>query len=264
MVQARLTRVFWIAAAATVVVAGLFALVAVIGGNFDETDGKILGTLGTALLAGAVATVGGTLVESSLASPLGKALVGVALVAAPVSIAAIWNGFDSSGLARAAGSSYVLLATGVLVGTARVLVGERRRLVPLFAAVCGFALLASGLSVGAIVAGPVSSGYGKGLAAVWIVTGIAYLLVPIARRLVVEPAGSGPEPVDLAAGVEAAGVRMRLATGHAKLGRETVVVVLAGEARAGTTELGPGDAVVAGAGTELDVGESGQALLIGR
>src|SRR5258707_508249 len=136
MSRAELLRLFWIGAATILVVAALVALAAVVTGSFDSTDAKILGALGTLLLAGAVATVGAALREARRSAELGAILVGAGPVLGLIAVAAIWNEFDSDGLSRAAGASYVLLATGLLVGTARVLVGDRPTLMPLFGVNC--------------------------------------------------------------------------------------------------------------------------------
>ena len=74
MRRAELLRLFWIGAATILVVAALVALAAVITGSFDSTDAKILGSLGTLLLAGAVATVGASLREAQRAPSLGVLL----------------------------------------------------------------------------------------------------------------------------------------------------------------------------------------------
>ena len=50
--RGRLARVSWTGAAAILVVAALVALFAVVRGDFSDTDGRILGTLAAALLAG--------------------------------------------------------------------------------------------------------------------------------------------------------------------------------------------------------------------
>ncbi len=43
----RVTRIFWLGAAAALVVAALVAIAAIVGGSFDDTDGRILLTLTT-------------------------------------------------------------------------------------------------------------------------------------------------------------------------------------------------------------------------
>jgi hypothetical protein len=268
MRRAQLLRLFWIGAAAILVVAALVALAAVVSGSFDSTDGKILASLGTLLLAGAVATVGASLREARRAPGVGAILAVATPVLGLVAVAAIWNDFDSSPLARAAGSSYVLLATGLLVGTARVLVGDRTTLLPLFFVNCGLAVLGATLSVIAILAGDASAGYGKLVAAVWILAVLAYLLIPVGRRLSAAPATTtteGPRRIDLDAGAETGGTHVRIVSGvDAPLRHETIALVLDGRARAGSMELAAGDAVVVPAGTAFAVEPNGHTLLVGR
>ena len=64
-------RLFWIGAAVLLGVAALVAVVAVLRGDFTETDGKILATLGTTLAAGGAALAGLALVERRDLAPLG-------------------------------------------------------------------------------------------------------------------------------------------------------------------------------------------------
>jgi hypothetical protein len=268
MRRAELLRLFWIGAATILVVAALVALAAVTTGTFDTTDAEILGTLGTLLLAGAMATVGASLREARRSLWLGATLIAAGPVLGLIAVAAIWNEFDSSPLVRAAGASYVLLATGLLVGTARVLVGDRPTLMPLFGVNCSLAVLGATLSVAAILATHASSGYGKLLAAVWILAVLAYGLIPVGRRLSAAPAtptAEGPRRVDLAAGAETAGTQVRIVSGmDAPLRQETIVLVLDGRARAGTTVLTAGEAMVVPAGTAFAVEPNGHTLLVGR
>jgi peptidoglycan/LPS O-acetylase OafA/YrhL len=71
----RLRRLFWRGAATLLVIAALVALAAVIGGDFDETDGEILATLGLVLLAGGVALAGLGLHEQGKAAPVSIAIL---------------------------------------------------------------------------------------------------------------------------------------------------------------------------------------------
>jgi len=61
--RVRLSRIFWIGAAAILVAAALVALVAVLRGDFSDSDGRILGTLAAALIAGSTLVAGLVLVE---------------------------------------------------------------------------------------------------------------------------------------------------------------------------------------------------------
>ena len=55
MTRLRLTRIFWIGAAATLVVAALIGVAGLLRSEFTETDGQILLTLLTLLVAGGAA-----------------------------------------------------------------------------------------------------------------------------------------------------------------------------------------------------------------
>jgi peptidoglycan/LPS O-acetylase OafA/YrhL len=56
-------RLFWIGAAALLGVAALISIVALLRGEFTETDGKILGTLAAAFLAGSSSLAGHALID---------------------------------------------------------------------------------------------------------------------------------------------------------------------------------------------------------
>ena len=215
-----------------------------------------------------MAKVGASLRQAHRTHLLGAILVAAGPVLGLIAVAAIWNEFDSSPLVRAAGASYVLLATGLLVGTARVLVGDRPTLLPLFGVNCSLAVLGATLSVAAILATHASSGYGKLLAAVWILAVLAYVLIPVGRRLSAAPAATemdGAHRIDLETGAATAGTNVRIVSGvDAPLRHETIVLVLDGRARAGTLELAAGDAAVVPAGIAFAVEPNGHTLLVGR
>jgi hypothetical protein len=252
--RTRLLRLFWIGAAAILVAAALVALAAVVGGRFDETDGKILGTLGTALLAGAAATSGAALVEAKLAAGLGAVVATTSPVWFAVIAVALWRNFDGD-LGKASATGYVVLAAELVVATARLLVGPRRRLLPLFGATAGCVALATVLTTVAIWRDRAGSGWGKAIAAFWILGVLGYLLVPVARRLTGAPGAGPPRRVDLAAGIELGRARIHLAR-TAPAVRESLYIVVTGRARIGELELAAGDAalVPAGAIAELDAG----------
>lgn len=73
MTRRRLTRVFWLGAAAILVVAAPISLVAVLRGKFSQTDGRILDTLASLLYCGG-AGLGG-LASSTWALNGGRRLV---------------------------------------------------------------------------------------------------------------------------------------------------------------------------------------------
>jgi len=261
MSRAGALRLFWIGAAATLVAAALVSIVAVLAGGFDRTDGKILGALGTVLLGGAVTTVGASLRETYRSIGLGSTLCFGAPMLTVVAIVAIVDDFQAASLGKAAGLAYVLLATGGVVGTARILAKERRQLL-LFGLVAGTASLAAALVSFAIVNDRIGSW--KVLVATLIVMVLAYVLVPVSRRLAGVQVESAPTRVDLGHGTSVAGVRVRVVQDATTLDSDAVVVVLEGGAAAGSLAVGPGEAVLAPAGTVLEPGADGRVLLVGR
>jgi hypothetical protein len=117
----RPSRIFWIGAAALRVAAALVALGAVARGDFSDTDGRILSTLGAALLAGSTLIAGLTLAERGARAP-GWACAAVAVPGFALVLYAIV--LDGGGDATRVGWS------GGLVLVAALVDGEETRLAP--------------------------------------------------------------------------------------------------------------------------------------
>lgn len=189
MTRSRLARIFWLGAAALLVVAALVALSAVLGGDFSETDGRILGTLAALLLAGGTFISGLVLVERD------RALLGrVAAVVAPIGLAllcyAIWDFvFDGEGDAWRWGWLGALLLIATLVAVTARLLAESAPLTPLAIATGLLAALAAAVSAYAIW-GNESDAVGKTLAVLWILTAVCYFLIPVLERF----RGETPDP----------------------------------------------------------------------
>lgn len=181
MTRRRLARIFWIGAAASLVVAALIALAAVLRGDFSETDGRILATLAALLLAG------GTLISGLLLIERDDALLGrVATVVAPIGLGlltyAIWDFvFDGGGDHWRYGWAGALALIAALVAVTARLLAESPRLTPLAVSTGLLAGFAASLSIYAIW-GHESDAIGKALAAAWILTGVCYFLVPVLER----------------------------------------------------------------------------------
>jgi len=177
----RLRRFFWIGAASILVVAALIAIAAILRGDFSETDGKILGTLGILLLCGALSIAGLALVERGLLPVLGWASVGTAAVGFAILVAALWTEFDSETLGRWAGTALVVIVVGLLVVTSLLLL----RAPKLFPLVAGEALalgVAALIVVGGIWSDDLSEGAAKADAVLWILGILCWLLVPVLQR----------------------------------------------------------------------------------
>ena len=182
MTRRRLARTFWIGAAAALVVAALIALAAVLRGDFSDTDGRILGTLAALLLAG------GTLISGLVLVDRDDALLGrVAVVVAPVGFGllayAIWDFvFDGGGDAWRYGWTGVVVLVAALISVTARLLAESAAMTPLATVAGVFAGLSAAVSAYAIWGRTDSESIGKALAALWILTGVCYLLVPVLER----------------------------------------------------------------------------------
>jgi hypothetical protein len=192
----RLGRIFWIGAAAILVVAALVALAAILRGDFSSTDWRILITLGALLYTGGTALAGLALAERGRT----QALVGWTVVAAaPVCLAlvlwAIWRfagDGDGGTEVKLAWSSVLVLLAG-LVSATGLLLARGSRLARLAGAAGGLAALAAALSVAGVWTESGSDTFVKALAALWILAGLGYFLVPILARF--SSAASGTRAV---------------------------------------------------------------------
>ncbi|MGH3135923.1 MAG: hypothetical protein ACRDPV_05455 [Gaiellaceae bacterium] len=181
MNRRRLARIFWIGAAASLVVAALIALAAVLRGNFSDTDGRILGTLAALLLAGGTLISGLVLVERDNAL-LGRVSVVVAPIGLGLLVYGIWDfAFDGGGDHWRYGWAGALTVIAALIAVTARLLAESPALTPLAVVTGIIASCAAALSLYAIW-GYESDVVGKALAVLWILTGVCYFLIPVLER----------------------------------------------------------------------------------
>lgn len=260
-----LVRLFWIGAAATLVAAALVALVAVLGGHFGQTDGKILATLGSALLAGACATAAGEAAARRVLGRVPPFLIAGCVVAFALVAVWIWRGFGTE-FGSVAGSAYLLLGVELLVVTDRLMARRGDRSFALFVAATMLLLAAAGLTLAGIWGTDYGDGAGKAVAAVWILAGLAYLLTPVAARLArATRRPAAPQRVDLGAGVRVAGVTVRAAgaTGTFRSAADVLYVVAQGTASVAGIEFAAGDAVLVPAGVEHELSGDARVVAVG-
>jgi hypothetical protein len=181
----RLVRTFWISAAAVLVVAALIALAAVVRGDFSDTDGRILVTLAAFLYAGGTSLSGLALVDRGSARVLGWIVAGVGPVGLAVVLWAIWSFvFDGENEpASKLGWSSVLVLLAALVSSTALLLARREALVRLAWGAGALAGLAATISIVGIWSEPDADAFIKLVAVLWILTGLAYFLVPILQRM---------------------------------------------------------------------------------
>ena len=184
MTRIPFARVFWLGAAGTVVLAALVGVGAVVGGDFSDTDARILITLSALLYAGGTALAGLALADRGPGRRLGLVVAVVAPIGLVLMLWAIWDFIDEGdnepGLKLAWTAVLVLLAG--LVATTGLLLARRDGLVRLAGAAGALAGLAATLSIAGIWSGDSDDAFLKALAVLWILSAVAYFLVPILGR----------------------------------------------------------------------------------
>jgi hypothetical protein len=181
MTTGALRRLFWRGAAGLLVLAALVALSALVGRGFDETDGKIMATLGVALLAGGAGVVGLALREQKKSEPLSAGILGVVPLCFLVLAAYIWRGFEGDGMGRWAGTALVVLVSACLLGSSLLMLRDRAyvRIVLAEAGALGLALVTT---TALIWSHDAADGTAKLAAACWILAVLGWVLVPVLQR----------------------------------------------------------------------------------
>jgi hypothetical protein len=203
----RLARTLWIGAAAILVAAALVALVAVLRGDFSDTDARILGTLAAVLFAGSTAIAGLALVERG-GRLLGWAVVGIAGPAFAALVYSIWDVvFDGAADSWRWGwlGALVLLAA-LLADTAR-LIARTRAMERLAEVAGGLAGAAAGMSAIAVWSDDPGDALGRVVAVLWILAALAYLLVPVLQRFTAADEAASARQLGELDGVELLAVR---------------------------------------------------------
>ena len=193
MTRVRLSRIFWIGAAATLVVAALIGVAGLLRSEFTETDGQILLTLLTLLVAGGAALAGLALVERATFTAFGWFATVVAVASFVLITAATWRDFDDDGLTKLAGVAAVTLIAALLVST-QMLLHRGRLLAVVVATWLTLCLAALGTTIG-ILGESESDELWKAVGTFWILGLLGWLLVPVLQRFT-------------AAGESASGIRV--------------------------------------------------------
>jgi hypothetical protein len=172
---------FWIATAAALIVGALIGIAGILEGDISETDWKVLGTLGSLLLAGATAVAGLTLVEQRKLPGLGWGATATAGVGFVLLVAAIWNEFDLEGLSKLAGSAAIVLPGLLLATTGRSLL-RTNALLLVYGGMLAALTAAVLVSVGVVWSDDASDATWKAIATLWILAVLGWLLIPVIQR----------------------------------------------------------------------------------
>jgi hypothetical protein len=143
----QLRRVFLFGTITLVSVAALVAIVAVLGGSFGSTEGKIFATIAATFVAGSAIVAGVALIERGAARPLGYAGVALAACGFVLWTEQIWAEHDSEAYWKVLGLVLTWSLALLLVTAARLMTRSPRLLRTLYrataAAAAGAALIAS-------------------------------------------------------------------------------------------------------------------------
>lgn len=172
-------RLFWIGAAALLGVAALVSIVALLRGELTETDWRILASLGLTLVAGATALAGLALVERKDFVALGWVAILVALGGYLSVLRDIWTEpWDD----QATATALLLMGVLLLATTSRLLL-RRSSLEPLVALHLVLSTFSTATTMWLIWDdGPTDDMWAKVIAASWILTALAWALVPVLGR----------------------------------------------------------------------------------
>jgi hypothetical protein len=167
---------------------------AVVRGDFSETDGRILATLASALLAGPTIVAGLALVERGRRA-LGWLAVVLAIPGFALLAYAIWSFVFDGGEDDAWrwGWTGALLLAMLLVAVTAQLIARGGAMIRLAWATGALTAAAGIVSIAAIWAENPDDTLGRTLAVLWILAGLTYLLVPVLQRF--SNVGAGETPV---------------------------------------------------------------------
>ena len=149
---------------------------ALLRGEFTETDGKILGTLGAAFLAGSSSLAGLALIDRRDLVALGWAVAATGGIGFVVLTWQVWHEFSSENWSL---DTVVAVVAGLMLATSRLLY---RRFEWLYWTSAGLTAVTAVLFVWAIHVQPDGDNWGKALGTLGILTVLAWFLVPVLGR----------------------------------------------------------------------------------
>lgn len=174
-----LRRLFWLGAAVLFTIAALIAIVAVVGGHFGDTEGRILATCGLAFVCGSVILAGVACRDRDIVRPAAWAAIVLGVAAFAIWVGGVWADVSDAywKTARVVG---VWLLAALIVTTSRLIASSPRVLrtvVPgTWAAGTAAALLGSVMILGE------TGGPWKFEVVLVILTALGFALIPALER----------------------------------------------------------------------------------
>jgi peptidoglycan/LPS O-acetylase OafA/YrhL len=198
MLEVGFRRLFWIGAAGLLGLAALISIVALVRGDFTDTDWKILASLGIALGAGSACLAGLALVDRGELVWLGWAAVATGVGAFAVIMHQVWTESHSD---ERWTTALLLLGAVLLAATGRLLLPSGK-LESLYNGHLILSAVATAGTIGVIWdEGETPDSWGKLLGAMWILAALAWFLVPVlgrsSTRVSERVVGHGPGRVEV-------------------------------------------------------------------
>jgi hypothetical protein len=190
-------RILLVAIVSAVSLTGLIAILAVLGGDFDETEGKILATTGGFALASLFAMRGTILLDQGRHRELGWSVVALSAIAFLLELKVVWIDFGDSevtwkALAITAGFAGALGQIATSLSRRRP--GDPSSLRSLGRAAGACALTVEALIAFAAIAEADDPSYYQVLGAVFILDVVLVALESVVRRLGAPVARATPAP----------------------------------------------------------------------
>jgi hypothetical protein len=119
-------RLFWLGAAVLFSIAALIAIIAVVGGGFGDTEGRILATCGLAFVCGSVTLAGVACLDRDIVRPAALAAIALGVAAFTIWAGGLWAHASGYSYWRFAGVVGVWLLAALIVTTSRLVSSSPR------------------------------------------------------------------------------------------------------------------------------------------
>jgi len=173
-------RLFWLGAAILFSIAALVAIAAVLGGDFGETQQRILETCGIAFVCGAATLAGFACLDRGVIRPVAWAAIALGVASFAVWAGADWMDAPGKRYWKLASVLGVWLLAALIATTLRLIASSARILGTIVPATWATAVLAAAVATEMIIAE--DSGPWKFVLVLLILTALGYGLTPALQR----------------------------------------------------------------------------------